>query len=232
MYNFEKLFLATKKATDDFKIINAEILRNVPKGILILRLICGLTHLKLTEIYKEKFKKTVRFNLYEQEHDKIGKKVGDRLASIFIENLPDKIEYEKIKERYKKIEIGSKSYHRIGKKLEEKVKKILEREKIKFNQGISIIGKSGIPIDVDFVIPSRIEPTFVIECKVLKGLSGHDSFRSSRIMALNSIELKVKKIKYIAIISGVWTKNSFKLLKNYCIVVPENKLNTLPQLIK
>ena len=231
MYNLRKLFFQIRKETNNFKIINTDVLKRTPGSILILRLICGLTHLKLTEIYKKKFDKIVRFNIYENKREKIGNKIGERLSEIFLENIPKEIKLDDIEKKYLQMQTYVKNRYGSENELEVMVKKMLIQNKILFKCNVSIKGKSSVPIDVDFTIPSSLNPKFVIECKTSKGFSGHDSFSKARIMSINAVELKAKKIFYIAVIDGRWTKSSINLLKNYCILIKKDEIYKLPDFL-
>jgi len=225
MYNLKELFLKVKGETNNFQNINADFLKRMPESILILRLVCGLTHLKLTEIYKERFDKVVRFNIFERRQ-KIGDKVGERLSKIFSENMPEKIEFDDIEKKYLQTQQEYvKNRHGDENDLEKIVKRILVDENIPFERTVYIRGKSNVPISADFVIPSLLKPKITIECKISRGFSGHDSFAKARIMSMNSIELG--KILYIAVIDGRWSKNSINLLKNYCTIIKKENIKEL-----
>jgi hypothetical protein len=231
MDKFEKYFILVKNESKNFKKITPELIQKIPWSILILRLVCNLTHLKLTEEYKKRYGKNVRFTPYEYNKENIGKKIASRLSEIFQEYLPNKVEYSEIRQKFLKIKEYNAGRHGIAKDFEEKVIKILNSYGIKFERNVSIMGKTNVPIDVDIVIPSKTNPKIAIECKIVRGLSGHYSFYHSRAMVLNSIELSYKKIKYVAVIGGDWTPNSLKLLENYCTVVKEDNLNELKEVI-
>jgi len=215
----------------NFKKINPELIQKIPQSIFILRLVCGLTHLKLTEEYKRKYNKNVRFTPYEFNKQRIGKKVANRLSEIFQENLPDKIEYIDIEKKALAIKKRNSESHGIGKGVEEKVIRFLKNEKIQFERNVSLRGRTGVPIDVDIVIPSKSSPLVAIECKLVRSFSGHYAFQYARVMVFNSIELSSKKIKYVVVIGGDWTPNSLKLLENYCTVIKENELDNLKETI-
>jgi len=231
MDKFEESFISVKNNSNDFKVISPELIQKIPRSILILRLVCNLTHLKLTDEYKRKYNKTVRFTPYEYNRQNTGKKIASRLSEIFQENLPNRVDYSEIRQRFLKIKEYNTGRHGIARNFEEKVIKILKNGGIKFERNVSIIGKTGVPIDVDIVIPSKTAPKIAIECKITRRLSGHYAFYHSRVMVLNAIELSSKKIKYVAVIGGIWTPNSLKLLENYCSIVKEDNLNELKEVI-
>lgn len=230
--SFRKLFVELKKDTNNFKLINRELFGKNPRYIRVFRAICNLNHLKLTEIYSRKFNKTVRFGGYESGAMNVGRKVSNRLIKIFKENFPREINYELIEKAFLNSQQYNEPRHKLGKKLESLVRESLLDHKIEFSKNVNIKGASGIPINVDFVIPSRNLPKIAIECKATKDIAGHYSISIARGLAINSVELRSKNIKFIAFLGGRWTTNSIKLLENYCEIMRKNELDDLPNLIK
>jgi len=215
MYNFKSDFNKVKKLTNNFRNINSDSIISFPRSILVLRLICCLTHLDLTEIYNKKYGKTVRFNLFESGTP-VGKKISSRLAEIFSENIPTDISFESAHEKYNEIQRRLGKNRIKGISLENKLNNLFLKNDIKFERNVCIPTSSGIRVDVDFAIPSKHKTKVAIECKISRGYSGHDSFLKARVMALNSIELQEKNIKYISIVGGKWSPNALSLLNKYC----------------
>lgn len=216
--------------TENFKIIRPEVLMADPLHLSAIRLICQLTHSELTKQYHKNYGKILGCNPYEQGHIKLGHRAAIRLTAIFNENLPQNPSLDILINRLKIMHRYRKS-HQIGSHLEDRLEGLMQMKKIPYEKHVSILGKSDILHRVDFVIPSKKNPMFIVECKVTRALTSQTALSNAKSMALTAIDLSKEGSKFIAVIEGNWGKNSLKLLNTYCDVYTVEKLGHLVGLL-
>lgn len=213
--DIEQEFIELKSLSENFQKITPELLMSNPLFIRVLRLSTNMSHIELGKIYMEKFGKILRTNSYEYGHQKVGKKMAERLAKIFTELIKENPpSIENLRAYSQRINKAMESFKK-GHNFEKEIESLLTERKIQFERDVRIKGKSGALHRVDFVIPTRGSPKYVIEAKETRGLSGHDSINKARVLVSLAIDMP-ENIKFIGAINGRWSPGALKMLDYYC----------------
>lgn len=219
-----KSYADCKKETENFTKVESEMLIRRTDYIEIIRKLCGLTNIDMEKIYFGRYGKRFRSSNWELYPDKhLGKKVAERLASIFslkLTNIKNR-SFESILSYNERTRKNRESFV-TGNLLEDEVEKLLKERKVKFERHSRIVGKSGIFHKVDFLLESRFNPRIVIEVKKSRSMK-HNSMMKAKELASTAFDVKRDGMKFIVILDTDWSKGSLKFLKYYCDEVIHEK---------